>query len=374
MSTGTVRSPQIMAPHILHIFPTFATGGVQLRIVDVANRLGNAFRHTVLTLDGRTDACARLWPQTPVTVDIDPNLPKRLTRLRAFRRCLRAYAPNLVCTYNWGSMNWTFATASLRLPHLHFESGFGVEEADAPLVRRSLFRRLALRHVRALVVPSETLHDLARRRHWVPEARVCRIANGVDVAYYRLCDTALERETEPLRVVAVAPLRREKRLDRLIEAASSLTVPMELLLCGEGPERPTLEGIAHHAGLDHCTTFLGFQPDVRSTLESAALFAMTSRTEQMPNALLQAMAMELPVIAFDAGDIRQILPEPQRAFVFAQTDMAGFRAGLETLLGDSALRRRLGAVNRQHVTEHYAMEDMVSAYRALYDDALAAGR
>lgn len=363
-----------MGPHILHIFPSFATGGVQLRIVDVANRLGDAFTHTLLALDGQTDARTRLWPETPLKVETDPGWPSSLAALPTFRRYLRRYAPDLVCTYNWGSMNWAFAAATMPAPHLHFESGFSIDEAVAPLRRRTLFRRLALRRAAALVVPSETLYELARGNRWAPERRLRWIVNGVDVSYYRRDSAASAPSVPPPTVTAVAPLRREKRLDRLIAAACSVGEEVEIRLCGDGPERPALEAMARQSPEKLRVAFLGMLADIRPVLAKSAVFAITSQTEQMPNALLQAMAMELPVIAFDAGDIRRILPDPQRAFVFAQEDERGFRQGLSALLGDAGLRRRLGALNRKRVCEDYTMDRMVEAYRKLYEDTLAAGR
>jgi len=364
-----------MVPHILHIFPTFTMGGVQLRIADVANRLGDAYAHTALALDGRCEARIRLWPETPFMVEPLTGQPAGLAGLPGLRLRLRSYSVDLICTYNWGSMDWALAAATLSgPPHLHFESGFGPDEAEGPRLRRSLFRRLALRRAQSVVVPSKTLYDLARDRAWVPGRRLRWIVNGVDVTYYRRRNTDGRTTYSPLGVVTVAPLRREKRLDRLIAAAAALEGGAEIWLCGEGAERPALESAARQAECNARVIFLGAQADVRPTLEKAAVFAMTSQTEQMPNALLQAMAMELPVVAFDAGDIRRILPDIQRAFVFAQEDEAGFREGLKALLEDPALRQRLGTANRERVCAQYTMDRMTAAYRGLFDEAIAGGR
>jgi len=97
--------------HILHIFPTFGFGGVQLRIADVANRLGSAYRHTAIALDGRIDARARLWPETPFQVEDGSALPAGLSQLSAIRQHLQGYAADLLCSYNWGSMDWALAAS-----------------------------------------------------------------------------------------------------------------------------------------------------------------------------------------------------------------------------------------------------------------------
>jgi glycosyltransferase involved in cell wall biosynthesis len=104
------------------------------------------------------------------------------------------------------------------------------------------------------------------------------------------------------------------------------------------------------------------------------VFALTSATEQMPNALLQAMAMARPVVAFDAGDVARILPDSDPGQVLAQDDEDGFTAALARLLGSHALRQRLGRENRARAEQAYDMTAMVAAYDRLYRAALEGAR
>jgi len=365
--------------HLLHVFPTFGIGGVQVRIADVANRLGDRFHHTFLALDGATGAGARLWPETRFAIEAD--VPAGgLRRLPDIARRLKSSGADLVCTYNWGSMDWCLAAGLYGIrPHIHFESGFGPEEALRPLRRRSLYRRIALRGAYALVTPAHNLETIARDRHWIAARRIRLIPNGVDVRWYRRSQARTETETAPgsaaqaAHIVAIAPLRAEKRLDRLIAACAALGDRVTLTVCGAGPERRALEAQAEAAGIAARVRLAGELDDIRPALEAADIFAMTSETEQMPNALLQAMAMELPVVAYDAGDIARILPPEQRALVFAQDDTAGFEAGLTRLAEDPKTRYRFGRANRERVCADYDMTGMVEAYRALYEEAIAAG-
>ncbi len=359
--------------HVLHVFPTFGIGGVQVRIADVANRLGDGFFHTFLALDGATAAAARLWPETRFAVEAD--VPAGgLRRLPAIARRLESAGADLVCTYNWGSMDWCLAAGLYGVrPHIHFESGFGPEEALRPLRRRSLYRRIALRGAHALVTPAHNLERIAREQRWTAARRIRLIPNGVDVNWYRRSRARTEAAPgSAAHIVAVAPLRAEKRLDRLIAACAALGERVTLTVCGEGPERPALEAQAEAAGIAARVRLPGALDDIRPALEAADIFAMTSETEQMPNALLQAMAMELPVAAYDAGDIARILPPEQRDRVFAQSDTAGFQAGLARLAEDPETRCRLGRANRERVCADYDMTGMVEAYRTLYEEAIAA--
>ena len=357
---------------VLHVFPTFAPGGVQLRIADVANRLGPGFAHLCVALDGCHDARTRLGPETQWHTVAETESLKGLRALPAIRRRITGIAPDLLCTYNWGTMDWAVAQAVRpSVPHLHFESGFGPEEARRLLPRRNAMRRLALRSVHRLVAPSQVLIGLAKQHRWIATERLRLVPNGVDTAFYAAAEPP--GPCAESLVVSVAPLRPEKRLERLIEAFEEASggTRARLHLLGSGPCETALRTRAESGGAAARIVFRGHCGDVREDLGAASVFAMTSETEQMPNALLQAMAMGRPVVAFDAGDIKSILPPEQRAFVYPQEDSAGFASGLRRLLEDPGLRSELGAANRARVCRHYSMDTMVESYRRLYREAIS---
>lgn len=361
------------ARRILHIFPSFAPGGVESRIVDVANRAGPDFHHLVGALDGRMTAAVRFAEATSRSA-VEVRGLDSPRAWPAIRRILAELSPDLLCTYNWGAIDWAIVARLVGWRrHIHFESGFGREEASRPLRRRSLARRVALARTAAVVVPSFRLADLVREEKWVDAGRIRHIVNGVDAAYFA---PGGARRAEPPVVLAVGGLRPEKRFDRLVAifAGSGLAERATLEICGDGSGMAALRAQAEASGATGRICLRGHVDDIRPRLAAASVFAMSSATEQMPNALLQAMAMELPVIAFDAGDIRRMLPPAQHPFVIAQEDEGGYRTGLARLLDDPGLRRELGRENRAHVLRHFTMDAMVEAYRGLYRDAMAADR
>jgi glycosyltransferase involved in cell wall biosynthesis len=99
---------------------------------------------------------------------------------------------------------------------------------------------------------------------------------------------------------------------------------------------------------------------------------MSSDTEQMPNALAQAMAAGRPVAATDVGDVRDIVAEENRPFVTKLGDEPAYAAALARLIDDEALRAALGEANRRRANTVYPLPGMFAAYRALYAEACAA--
>ena len=359
--------------HFVHVFPTFAYGGVPIRIADVISRLDGPYRHSILSLNGRIDAKSRIADGVDVDFPAPPTgrLPGLLPTVAHW---LKAAQPDALLTYNWGAIEWALSSRLRRgLRHIHFESGFGPEEADQQLPRRCLFRRLALGGSERLVVPSHLLVGIATEQWHVDPNKVLLLPNGVNLARYRpdagrpemLAD--LDDEARPF-IGTVSPLRKEKALDRLLRAAAPLLREGRciLLIAGEGAERPMLEALAAELGIASQTRFLGHVEDVAAFMPLLDVFCLTSDTEQMPNALLQAMASACSVAAVDVGDVARILSEQNRALVVPRDEEAAFTATLDRLLRDAELRRTLGAANRRQAERNYDLEDMVAAYEALF--------
>ncbi len=161
-------------PEILHVFPTFATGGAQRVAAAVMAASRTRFRHTVVALDGRFEAAAGLDGVTLLD-------GRRFTTLAARRRLLAELAPALLVTCNWGSLEWVMAAhwPTRLLLHVHAEHGFGSDELRRRLLRRDLARALLLRRAMRVVLPSCTLLAVARRAWRLPPQRLVHIPNGV---------------------------------------------------------------------------------------------------------------------------------------------------------------------------------------------------
>jgi glycosyltransferase involved in cell wall biosynthesis len=253
---------------------------------------------------------------------------------------------------------------------MHFEAGFGEEEADRQIPRRVWFRRWALSRCVKVVVPSRRLEDLARRVWKLPAPQVAYIPNGVDVERFadpRDAIPGFTRQPGELVIGTVAPLRREKNIGRLLRVFARLdpSLSARLVIAGEGSERPALSGLAGELGLGGRVIFTG-QVAPEAVLGGFDVFVLSSDTEQMPNALLEAMAAGRAVAAVDVGDVKSMLCENNREFVVARDDEAGFAAALAHLLRDPAKRMALGRQNRERVAASFSQSRMFTAYSHIF--------
>jgi glycosyltransferase involved in cell wall biosynthesis len=369
----------VMTATLLHVFSSFAVGGQQTRFATVANRLGSAFRHRLVSLDGDTAAVALL--DRAVDFAVLPASPERggpLGRLWRIAAAARPIAADAMVTYNWAAIEWAAANRLLlRLPHIHLEDGFGPEEADRQIWRRAAFRRLMLRRSE-IVVPSHRLVDIARTTWYLDPGRIHYIANGIDPGRFDgIAQTGapfFQRRPGDCVIGAFSPLRAEKNIGRLLRAVARMPaagVPVRLVVCGGGPERPALERLAGELGIAGRTAFTGHVPKPEAVMGAFDIFAMTSDTEQMPYAVVEAMAARLPVAATDVGDIAMMVASDNRRFIVPRDSPDALVAALGQLCGDAGLRRRLGEANRARVEERFSLPPMVEAFRRVLAAAIA---
>ena len=152
-------------------------------------------------------------------------------------------------------------------------------------------------------------------------------------------------------VLAVARLVPQKGLDVLIRAFASLPPSVRegwrVTLVGDGPERQALEALASDAGLRKSIRFEGFRSDPLVFMRRASIFALPSRFEGMPNALLEAMAAGLPSVVSDAspGPL-EMVTDGRQGLVVPCDDVSAFATALQQLMRDGDLRDRYGDAAR----------------------------
>ena len=203
---------------------------------------------------------------------------------------------------------------------------------------------------RADVVTANTEGVLEALQAMGPWQRLALLPNPLPTAL-TLQDShkpPVDREAE---VLAVARLVPQKGLDVLIRAFASLPESVRdgwsLTLVGDGPELATLQALASDAGLRDLVHFEGFCSDPLVFMRRASIFALPSRFEGMPNALLEAMAAGLPSVVTDAspGPLEMVCNGHQ-GLVVPTDDVSAFAAALQKLMLDGDLRNRCGVAAR----------------------------
>jgi glycosyltransferase involved in cell wall biosynthesis len=217
-----------------------------------------------------------------------------------------------------------------------------------------------LREADAVTVVSCTLAHVAEKTAG-PRGDIRVLPNGVDTQFWSPGGAA-----EKNRIVAAGRLEHVKGFDVLIEAVSG--IPGACLdIYGDGRERTALERLAQERGADDRLRLPGRadRDTLRRAYREAAVFAMPSRSEGMPLALLEAMACGVPPVASAVGEVPQIV-SAEAGWLVPPEDADGLRIALAAALAEDAPDR--GRAARERV-EHFSAALMVERYLALYGDA-----
>jgi glycosyltransferase involved in cell wall biosynthesis len=247
----------------------------------------------------------------------------------------------------------------------------GFRPYDFALYHRLISPLLHLVWLRAsaVVANSQGLRDLAQA--FDHKVTIQIIPNGVDIQ--RFSPGMLMREWHPPKVLFVGRVVYQKGLDLLLEALGSLqSSPWQLTIAGDGSQRDLLMAQAEHLGVSERIRFLGWLDGAQLLPEyqRANLFVFPSRHEGMPNAVLEAMACGLPVVASKiAGNEELVVPASETTcgtgILVPPEDVDSLRVALQTLLNDVNLRMVMGEAARQRVEQVYTWRGVAEQYMKL---------
>ena len=261
---------------------------------------------------------------------------------------------------------WSFFT---RIPYIVSLRGgdvpgfrpydFAREHALLKPLLRKVWRRAA-----AVVANSQGLRQLGA--DFEPQVPIEVIPNGVDTASFAVD----KRAWQPPRLLFIGRIVYQKGLDVLFDALSQLAgLDWELRLVGDGPQMPRLRSLAQQYAISQRVHFLGWRDrsDLPKLLAESNLFVYPSRHEGMPNAVLEAMASGLPVVATAIAGNEELVQDGRTGLLVPPDTVSALAAALAELLPDEKRRMEMGAAARQLVSEQYNWQNTAEAYVDLFE-------
>jgi glycosyltransferase involved in cell wall biosynthesis len=242
-------------------------------------------------------------------------------------------------------------------------------QTDTP-ARGAYYRWALSRLLHAVVVNAEEMRaPFLAAAPLADPANVHTILQGVRPHRRVRAPGALRRElgipADAPVVGAVARLARQKRLDRLVRAVALLPGDVHCVIAGDGDEGSALRRLSAELGIGARVHLAGFRRDVADVLGDVDVLAVTSDREGMSNAMLEAMALGVPVVSTPvAGAAEALRPfadgsAPGEIVGFAEDAVA---AALRRLLADPAARREMGSAGRRRIAESFDYETMIDRW------------
>ncbi|MCH8499098.1 MAG: glycosyltransferase family 4 protein [Marinobacter sp.] len=234
-----------------------------------------------------------------------------------------------------------------------------------------------LRYFDAVAPLSEELMDDMARFN-VPKGKTHFIRNGVDLKEIDQTLTELAPAKAPqgqdARIIGfIGQMIPRKGIPDLLQAFDRLyskDANLRLQLLGDGRQRPELEAQAASQASACAIEFLGFRGDRLELLSRFSLFVMTSSLEGIPRCMMEAMAVGIPVVAYDIPGVDQLVEHGKTGLLAPHGDQAALVACCQQLLDDPELAQRLARTARENIDAKYSAGRMAAEYEALFAQLL----
>jgi glycosyltransferase involved in cell wall biosynthesis len=356
-----------------------AVGGGERLACQVAARLDPARFESVLcaTRPSDPDVVAALRADGVRVLELDRRSRASLAPWLRLVRFLRQERVDVLHAHKFGSNVWGAAVASVaRVPVFiaHEHSWSFADDRSRLALNRHLVGRVA----DAVVAVSELDRQRLAATGFDP-ARIVLQRNGVARPVDDAGSGSLRRELgaapDERLVGTVAGLRREKRVELLLEAVARLRAAgarARAVVIGDGPEEPRLRERARELGLADAA-FLGRRDDAAHLAGGLDVAVLCSDREGCPLALLEYMATGRPIVATRVGGVPELASDGVEALLVPPGDAPALAAAIGRLLADDALAAALGVAAARRQAEEFDLDAVVRGLEDLYERLLGRG-
>jgi L-malate glycosyltransferase len=351
---------------VVLLLTSFAIGGTERQMVELARRLDpSRFRVHLACFHRRGPLLADIPSRIPIREFPVRGFvnPAAVGRLIKFASWCRSVDAAIVHTCDLYANIFGLPGAALAGVPVRIGNRREILTGDkSPAKLRT--QRLAYCAAHAVVANSSAARDQLEREG-VRADKLRLITNGLDAR--RFVPVTPRRDIR--RIVMVANLRPEKGQDTLLAAAPRILArypDASFTFVGDGPRRQALETLTRALGITERVRFVGESRDVAPILAGHDLFVLPSRSEAFPNALIEAMATGLPVVATDVGGIPEVVRPGVNGQLVSPDDDQGLADAVLALMDDPAAAAALGRAARADVERHYTIDRMVERFEELY--------
>jgi len=358
---------------IVHILLSLEMGGAERMAVDLAlGQVRRGHRVSMVVLkpgpdrtfanalsDARIE-CSIVPKKEGLDAKLTPRITASLLRWRA----------QVVHTHNRVPLIYgALAGRAIGAKVIHTRHGAAVGSTG-----ETHLRRIGGLLVHAYVGVSASAAAVAREAGDARSDKIQVIENGVDVERFSFDTRGRERIRRTVGIPSdawvlgsVGRLVADKNYGLLLRAAAPLLGERSrLLMVGDGVEKESLQAEARQLGIEPFVHFVGPQRDIAAYLSAMDVFVLSSRTEGLPIALLEAMSNARPIVSTAVGGIPAVIEDGKNGSLVPANSEPELRAALQSFRETPARAEALGRAARTLAFERYGMDRMVEAYLDLY--------
>lgn len=362
--------------HVAYVIKSMEVGGSQTHLTHVLRQLDRSrFRPTLYCLTGHgvlLDTVRELG--VPVVMPAAGRSFKGaglVVRIAALARAMRAARIDIVHNYLLrANLVGAVSGRLARVPVVLCSKRGCHERRGFELISAQIGNRLADR----VTVNAAAVRDFVHDNEGCPREKMIVIPSGVDTDHFRPLPAAQFKARlglpEARKVVGVVTrMRARKGVEEFIRAIGRLRVMQpdaHGIIVGEVGLDDTLQALVRSLGLDHHLSLLGRRHDMPEVLSAFDVFVLPSHDEGMSNAILEAMAMEKPVVATDVGGTGEVVRHGRSGLLVPAKDPDALAAAIDEVLSQPARGLEMGRLGRRIVEEGFSAHAMVRQMERLY--------
>jgi sugar transferase (PEP-CTERM/EpsH1 system associated) len=365
---------------VMHVVQSLEIGGLENGVVNLLNRLSDErFKHVVCCLTHAGKLAERIRSQDVDVVEMGLPTDRFRFPVMILRRLLRQWAPDIVHTRGWGTIDAIIAARVAGVSRvIHGEHGREASDPKGLNSKKNLIRRALSPMVDRFVCVSDDLRRWLISTVGIAERKVVTVHNGVDLDRFQVQTRDVAR-----RQLGLGPMDfiigTVGRLDPVKDHLSLLTAfaPIakrspnaRLLVVGGGPMRQVIESQILSLRFSGEVVLLGDRQDVATIMNALNVFALTSIAEGISNTILEAMASRLPVVATRVGGNPELVQDGTTGQLVEARDVAALTTAFAGYLNDSEMCVRHGAAGRIRAEKYFSLERMAADYAELYLDVV----
>jgi L-malate glycosyltransferase len=235
------------------------------------------------------------------------------------------------------------------------------------------FSKWKYRHVDVFIAASGVIAGILER-DGISRDRIVTVHDGVSIGLIDKQEAVDVRAAFRMphgapvvgNVAALAPHKGQKHLIAAAKLVARDVPDARFLIVGEGELKDQLERQIKHLALERHVFLTGFRPDALGLMKSFDIFAMSSVTEGLGSAVLEAMACGLPIVSTRAGGLPEVVAHGETGLLVPPHDEPALAKAIVALLADASLRASMGAAGRARVVDAFSIETMVAKTLDVY--------
>jgi glycosyltransferase involved in cell wall biosynthesis len=370
------RSQSMPVKRVLHVIDSLHLGGAQEVVLNLAICGSPRFRHEVATMHGHGIYWDRLHNAGIKVHSLSPHkyFPAYLATLPSLLLATRPdilhchLIPSNILAKPLGAL----LGVPLILNHDHTNDPHRIDNKLLLALDKSTNR-----FARHIIAVAASCREFLIQHESIPAEKITLVPNAIDLR--RFTPGTISRTESRLKlalppdvpvIAGVGRLNPQKNFSLFLDIAAALSPrfpTLRFLLAGEGPEEEMLREKAAQLGLADRIVFAGYVADTREVYAAADFLLMPSRFEGLPMTLLEAMAMNLPVVASKLDGIAEVITDGEDGLLAAPGDPPAFTERLTRLLESPALASQLGTAARAKIEARFSVERMTTAVESIYD-------